>query len=299
MEWVVLPSFRLLLPALFASLTIAPIAKASERDDARALVYRGDDLFAERRYADALDAYKRADDMMHVPTTTIEVAKTLVVLGRLHDAREIAEALASGGLASEPPAFFEARARAKALVSEIDDRLASLSVSISPAPPGAELKVQSETASWSVAPGETLKLDPGTYTVVVVARGYAGETRTVELVEHERVPLEIPLRLEHRPPMLAIGALVLSGVAVTAATGTGIAWAATRPEPGPLCPAATCSAASKAQTLGTIAGVSLGIGLAAGAAGAISWAIDAKASHDGSTSAVVVSPGFTGYRATF
>src|SRR5689334_23692418 len=65
------------------------------RRDARELVYQGDELFILRRYAEALRAYQRAEQLVRVPTTSIEVAKALAAIGRLSEAREIASAIAS------------------------------------------------------------------------------------------------------------------------------------------------------------------------------------------------------------
>jgi hypothetical protein len=290
---------RALAVTLAASAATASIAKADERDDARELVYQGDDLFAERRYADALDAYRKADDIMHVPTTTIEVAKTLAVLGRLREARDVASALVTDGPTIEAPAFAIARERARALVAEIDKKRASLVVKLEPAAEGAVVRVRSEAASYTPAAGEELKLDPGTYTVVVSAPGYVAEQRTVRLVEEERMPIALSLHRSEHVPALGIAGFVVSALGMTTATVTGIGYAVSKPNADENCPAGTCSAASRANALGTTAAVALGVGVASGVAGGVAWWLETKPHASGVESAFVIGPGYAGYAARF
>lgn len=284
---------------LAASAATASIARADERDDARDLVYQGDDLFAERRYADALDAYRKADDIMHVPTTTIEVAKTLAVLGRLREARDVAEGLVAEAPVIEAPAFAAARARARVLITDIDKKRASLVVKLEPQADGAVVRVRSEAGSFTPAPGEELKLDPGTYTVVVSAPGYVAQERTVKLVEEERVPIALSLHRSQGVPAVGITGLVVSALGLTTATVTGIGYAVSKPNADGNCPAGTCSAASRANALGTTAAVALGVGVASGIAGGVAWYLETKPHASGVESAFVVGPGYAGYAARF
>ena len=73
---------------LFTSLALgAPTAE--ERERARASMDQGDARFESKDYARALEHYRAADQIMGVPTTGIEVGRTLERMGRLLDAREV------------------------------------------------------------------------------------------------------------------------------------------------------------------------------------------------------------------
>jgi isocitrate lyase len=61
-----------------------------QRNTARDLMDQGDERVAHQDYAAALTLYRAAHDIMNVPTTGIEVARTLSSLGKLVEARDAA-----------------------------------------------------------------------------------------------------------------------------------------------------------------------------------------------------------------
>src|SRR5579884_1405121 len=61
---------------------------AADRETARALMDDGRALREKNDLRGALQRFKAADDIMHVPTTALEVARTQIPLGLLVEARD-------------------------------------------------------------------------------------------------------------------------------------------------------------------------------------------------------------------
>src|SRR5438105_2853150 len=66
---------------------------AADRENARRLMAEGRKKRDANDLARALQAFQAADALMHVPTTGLELAKTLAQMGRLAEAREKALAV--------------------------------------------------------------------------------------------------------------------------------------------------------------------------------------------------------------
>lgn len=152
-----------------------------ERERARDLMAEGRDKRDKNDVAGALEAFKQADAIMHVPTTGYEVAKTQQAVGKLVEARETVEAIAKLPVSpSDPAPFAEARSKAEALGKELDAKLGHLKIS---APAGASVKID-DTAVASpdgvahVMPGKHVVTDGTSRVEITVA---AGETKDVPL----------------------------------------------------------------------------------------------------------------------
>src|SRR5258706_4912005 len=114
--------------ALLVSLSWAGMALAeptpAERNDARAAMAEGRSLRSQRNYEGALKSFRLADSIMRVPTTGVEVARTLEAMGRLVEARStLRRVLASPASATQPLPFHEAMATAAVLFTELEERL--------------------------------------------------------------------------------------------------------------------------------------------------------------------------------
>jgi hypothetical protein len=129
--------------------------------------------------AGALEAFKQADAIMHVPTTGYEVAKTQQALGKLLEARATVDAIAKLPASPNDPApFAEARSKAEALGKELDAKLGH--VRIKSATPGASVKLDDAPAAvdtpMTVLPGKHVVGDGESRVDVSVA---PGETKDV------------------------------------------------------------------------------------------------------------------------
>ncbi|MGK3986318.1 PEGA domain-containing protein [Sorangium sp. So ce136] len=278
-------------------------AEEKARIEARELVYTGDELFAQKKYAEALRAYQRAEQLVSVPTTSIEVAKTLTAIGRLSEARELAATIAaSTPIPGEPWPFMQARRRADALRGELDERIPRLKVTIKPSRPGARLKVDGQVVKASL---DGASIDPGNHWVEVEADGYVAERQRVYVPEKETTTLDVALTPVPPEPGSArpwiIGGFVASGAGLALGLGTGAAYLSARGDLEEACRqrTASCSedARSGANTLGWVSNVGFGLAIAGAAVGGI--ALGLESSREPASSVTwAVGPGYISVRGT-
>jgi hypothetical protein len=123
---------------------------------------------------------------MGVPTTTLGVARALVELGRLVEAREVlARLLGRSPRADEPPAFERARETARELAAEVAKRLPRVTVVLPEVVP-EDIRVSLDGIAMPRASlGVPRQVDPGTHTLVVEASGYARFGAEVTLAERK------------------------------------------------------------------------------------------------------------------
>lgn len=185
----------LALLALFVALGAAPRVAAQPSDDtkeaARTLLDQGDAQRASGQLQEALRSYEAADKLMGVPTTRIEVARTLLDLGRLLEARAVAErVLAIVATPNEPEPFTVARGQATAMLSTLEHDIPALTVTVrGPAPGRARVRID----GTDVALTDTLRVDPGRHTLAVEAPGFITNTLIVDVGRAERRALEVRL----------------------------------------------------------------------------------------------------------
>lgn len=179
-------------------LVSAPIASAqpteSERETARSLMDEGDRLMAASDFPGALKRYQAAHQIMGVPTTGIEVARTQEKLGLLVEARAIAlEVAHSPAAPKEPPVFGEARSQAAELAQQLEGRVPSVVIAVQP--PGiSPLSAKLDAIRLPEATlGLPVKVNPGEHTLEVTAEGYLPEAVTFTVAEREQRDLVVTL----------------------------------------------------------------------------------------------------------
>jgi hypothetical protein len=284
---------KFVAPLWVATLMVALAASQSARAQspadkatARHLMDAADRMVEEKRFADALKAYEGAHAIMHVPTTGIEVAKTLAELGRLVDARQAAYDVTRMPPADgEPKAFAAARKEAAELEATLAKRIPTLVVE----PPGgievAQLRV---TVDGEAMPngqiGLPYRLDPGRRVLRVDAPGHPPFVRELTLGEGTTTTIKPELEGRARStagpvvspstsplglPPLAIAGLGAAALGVGVGTITGIVsldQASTAkdkcgPDPKNCDPAAE-SAIDASKTYGWVSTVSFAIAIA-------------------------------------
>ena len=209
---------------LLAALAASPVhAQPSEdvKTAARSLLDEGDRRLQRNDVAGALDAYQQADALMHVPTTTVEVAKTQARLGRLLAARESARAvLAFPKLAQEPEPFTIARREAGELVSALDLRIPTVVVVVTGPDPGKVSLSIDDTLRDAHA---THELDPGRHRILVSAAGFEESRRSLDVVEGARIKVAIALDARAVPyaPVMATGSVAM-GLGLAFGIGFGV-----------------------------------------------------------------------------
>jgi hypothetical protein len=155
----------------------------------------GDAKVLAKDNAGAVVAYQKAHEIMHVPTTGVELARSYERVGRLVEARDVAlEVLRMPALANEPGAFQKARVEAARLAESISPRLASLVVESHGAAEGTVVRIAVDgKAIPDAAQGVPLAADPGRHVVEAVATGYTTVRQEIVASEGSRVPVRLEL----------------------------------------------------------------------------------------------------------
>jgi hypothetical protein len=267
---------------------------AADRETARQLMEDGRALRDKNDLKGALQRFKAADDIMHVPTTGLEVARTQVPLGLLVEARDtIARIRLIPAKANDPVQFKDARTKANQLDASLDGRVPRLTVVVHGAHAGQTLSVSIDGVPVpATVIGLPRTVDPEHHVVVAKTEDAEGrqdvdvregETRSLDVTlvptgspsmpnprpgrMSDAPVVETPAVVEtsHAPGVLTYtgGALAAAGLVVGAVTGV-MSWSQTSSLsstcPGHVCPPASYSSYDSANSLATIATVSFAIG---------------------------------------
>jgi hypothetical protein len=322
-----------------ATMLAAPAARAeptaADRETARNLMQDGRDLRDQGDLENALTRFRAADDIMHVPTTGLEVARVEAALGMLVEARDvIASIRKTPTKPGDPEPFNEARRKADDLDASLEGRVPALTIVVDltePTPDPPAVTIDSVAVAGGTL-GLPRSVNPGHH--VILAKTSRAETRQeIDLHEWERreihitlaapaPPAEIaaepepapepPPRRSHGPNALTYGAIGTGGAALVVGLVTGImSWADTSSLHGE-CPAHVCPPGSPshdfdtATTLAAVSSVSFIVaGVGAGAAVASLVFVSPRPNIPRPSSARAarlapwIGPGFAGVRGTF
>lgn len=216
-----------------ASVLLVPAAAfgeptAADKETARAQLATGDRAVREKDFASALRAYTAADDIMHVPTTGIEVAKALNALGKLVEARDKYLQVSRIPVRPDEPApFAHARTTAATEARHLSPRIPSIAIALSGFPQRANVGVfVDDEAILESLLAIPRKLNPGHHTVRVTVDGGTHATREVDLAEADAVRVEIafggPTSAEPAAPLPVSGAPAPVPDATEATTKAGL-----------------------------------------------------------------------------
>lgn len=297
---------------------------AAEKETARNLMDEGTTLRDDKKdLAAALERFRAADQIMHVPVTAYEVAATQVQLGMLVEAREtIARIVATPVKRGEPAPFKEARAKAQQLDDAIAARIATLVVTIV-GPAGGAITMDG-TAMPSSLVGLPTRANPGHHVIAVATATMQGRAE-VDLAEGAKQEVTITLTpkrivhdetLEPPPPKEApaashgtrTAAFVLFGVggaALVAGGITGILTFTTQSDLETKCPNHVCGPESHdeltmANTLGTVSTIAFVAGGVCEVAGLVAFFVGKpKAPQTGLRVTPWVGLGAAGFRGSF
>ncbi len=181
--------------AVSPSLAQAQPAQASEqaRENARALMEQGREARDKKDNKTALDAFRKAHSIMKVPSTGIEVARTLEQMGLFVEAGEAAQEVVDLPVQpKEPKAFAQARTDAKALVDSVQAKVGFLNLAIKGAPlESVEVSID-DLSVPTEALKKPIKQNPGKHTVV--ARGPKTDTIEVEIVSGQTQDISLTVK---------------------------------------------------------------------------------------------------------
>ncbi len=177
---------------LSSSAAAADPTPAQQKELARNLMHNG---YAARSAHDlklALRSFKAADDIMHVPTTGFEVARSQADLGMLVEAHEtLVETLHLPEKPDEPQAFTDARRYARAFDQQLVGRIPQLRIEVTGASsPAVSVDDVALPDGGLLVP---YKVNPGHHVVVATAGGETARAET-DVAESEVKQVSISLR---------------------------------------------------------------------------------------------------------
>jgi hypothetical protein len=167
---------------------------AAQKQLARELMQRGH----ERRDAgdpkSALEAFQAADQIMGVPTTGFEVARSQADLGQLVEAHEtLLHVLRIPSQPDDPQVFRDARSWAATLDNDLAQRIPSVRIHLEGAPPSSQPSVSVDgVAIPAAALAVPYELDPGHH-VIAASVGAVRSEVAVDVAERDR--RDVTLRL--------------------------------------------------------------------------------------------------------
>lgn len=187
-------ALAVVLACALASTAARADPTAADRETARSLMQEGRDLRDKGNLKEALRRFKAADDIMHVPTTGLELARVQVSLGLLVEALDtIATIRQTPAKPGDPEPFAEARAKAEELSASLNGRVPAITVVIRGASADAQpaVTIDGRALPASIV-GLPRSVDPGHH--VVSARvGAAEATQEVDVKEGEQKRVQLTL----------------------------------------------------------------------------------------------------------
>jgi len=187
---------------------------AAQRETARRLMDEGKERTRAGEKARALEAYRKAHDLMRVPSTGIALAKAHLALGHLIEARDVA--LEVGRMphdAGEPAVFERARREAKDLDANLKPRIPTVKIVVKGGPATRVNVDDGEVAKLLL--GEPVAVNPGKHVISALNADNVEKRADVEVGERDAKEVELVLPV---PNPAVVQAEVLTKPASTAAT---------------------------------------------------------------------------------
>jgi hypothetical protein len=178
--------------------------------------------------AKALERFRAADALMHVPTTALAVAQAQVQLGQLVEAEQSATAVINIPPHDDDPVVFrKAREDAAAMLRDVDPRVPSLRIQLRgmPRDTNPHVTVDDEPVP-AAALAAARRMDPGSHAVVVTVGDWV---HRVDVILKERDTQEVVFDI----PENVHGAAAESASAAPSAAGSAAAPASAAPTTAP------------------------------------------------------------------
>ena len=181
--------WAVLAPACLAvaCLTAAPHGHAltdAEKAGARAAAERGGLAYQDGRFADAVDYFTRAEEIVHATPHLLYIARANAKLGRLIAAREAYLKITQEEISSKGPKIFaETKAQAEAELAELEPRIPYVSVVVEGAGSDEVEVLRDGAVLPAVLVGIPQPVDPGHHTFVAKSKHRKSVEQTVSVRE--------------------------------------------------------------------------------------------------------------------
>jgi tetratricopeptide (TPR) repeat protein len=220
---------------LVASLAVAQGKATPESRRARALFEEGVALSDEGKWADALAAFQKSDELVPSPVARYNIGTTLRALGRYVEARKVLQKLVDDAPTFKPPMKPALQKDVNKVLGEVKEKIVTISVKVTP----VDADVQMDGTPLSRLPDGRVELDPGKHVFVASAKGFETTTVTQTLtVSGAEVVLAAPkivpkVQVVKETPIYARAWFITTlSVLVAGGAATGIIFA-TRPKTTP------------------------------------------------------------------
>lgn len=187
--------------ALFVTSAARAEPTAADRETARSLMTEARELRDKGHLQDALKRFKAADDIMRVPTTGLELARTQASMGLLLEARDtIANIRKMPSSPSDPEPFKDARAKMEELDTSLETRIPALTIVVQGAAEGETPTIVVDGAQLPAAvTGLPRRVNAGHHTIMVRTPTAQGE-QTVDVKEGEQKEVQVTVSAGAKTP---------------------------------------------------------------------------------------------------
>lgn len=184
--------FALALSGLTMTIPALAAPTAAQRETARRLMDEGKERTRAGEKERALDAYRKAHDLMRVPSTGIALAKAHAALGHLIEARDVAlEVVRMPHDSGEPAVFEKARREAKELEANLKPRIPTVKIIVKGGPATRVNVDDGEVAKLLL--GEPVAVNPGKHSVAAKNADNVEKRADVEVAERDAKEVELTL----------------------------------------------------------------------------------------------------------
>jgi hypothetical protein len=188
---------------------LAPMPAAAQTDMERAAARETADAgraqFEAGRYAEAIDSFTRAQQLVAAPPHLLYLARAQAKLGRLVEAHENYLKITRDSLPPKPPkAFTDAVGAAERELEAVDARLPYVTIAVQGAPSAGVSVLMDGVTLPSAMIGIPLPVDPGTH--AFEARATAAQSAPVTVTLSEGAKETVMLTLRASTPAAAAGA---------------------------------------------------------------------------------------------
>jgi hypothetical protein len=315
-------------PALAQSTGPRREPTAEDRATARALAAEGYQALKNGEYELAVDRFQRAEALVHAPTLLVDLARSLVGLGRLVEAHENYQLVIREGPSNTVPwSWQKAYENAVKEDAELEPRLAWITIEVY-GHDNPTVKIDGKEIS-SAAIGVKRAIDPGRRTIYVEAPGLIPVEKTVDLPEGASAKIALTLLEEDAPPQppkveivtanasssessYKLPMMIAFGVGAAGFVASGVTGALMLGQRSELkeqcdaerrCPSSVEGHLSKYRTYGTISAITLGVGVAGAATGLTLFLLDKKKDKERPPGRVALQPsilpGYVGVEGSF
>lgn len=258
------------------------------QEDARALFQRGQAAYNQGDYESAIRSWEGAYRLEQRPGLQWNLAQAYERLGRLPEAITSLEYYIEHA-SPDDPSLPDGRARLVAL----RERLAHTGVRLIGGVDGATVLVDGQDRGRLPRP-DPIQLTPGSHEVVVRAPGHSEFTSTVSIAAGQFAEVRVTLRPSgaSAPAVASSGDSFPVGPVVLMAAGgaaivTGVVIGVVALGDAGNAPSRTSPQADSARTLALVADITMGVGIAAAAAGVVWLAVSSGDSASETATAVL------------